>query len=262
VGDTLWVRTYLGLPAVFETATGRSVRPAAEMVKLQKKQAWSFGVRMATAGRDIVVVEDDLVLQGGQPLLSNPDMRSDKTAARFIACAVRPDGQAAIEPLPSTAIPSSMVAPALDGTDILIVGAGASRTWRSRDPTIGLGLWDVQTWKNEYGGAINPEDLRQGYSLGLSPETARWHLPGLDVSAVVLTSRSAVAAIGERRPAERGNEHAGYAAWTLTALDRATGATQWSVKLPGEPVNGGIAPAADGAFVVALRDGSLACVGP
>lgn len=60
---------------------------------------------------------------------------------------------------------------------------------------------------------------------------------------------------------KRDGGSAAYTYWSLTAFDRATGEERWSVPLPCEPVFNGIAPAADGSWVVALRDGGLAAVG-
>jgi hypothetical protein len=80
VKDRLWVRTYRGMPAVFDLASGSRVPATDELVKLQKANSWGFGVRISTSGQDMVVVDDQLVLQGGYPLLGNPDIRHDKTA--------------------------------------------------------------------------------------------------------------------------------------------------------------------------------------
>jgi outer membrane protein assembly factor BamB len=46
----------------------------------------------------------------------------------------------------------------------------------------------------------------------------------------------------------------------LTALDRKTGKPRWNVELPCEPIFNGLAAAADGRWVLTLRDGSVAVV--
>jgi hypothetical protein len=94
-------------------------------------------------------------------------------------------------------------------------------------------------------------------------QQARWCIADADLNAVVLYPDAAVAAAGVPKPADkfRRGIHPGFASWQLSAIDRATGAKRWSVVLPGEPVFNGIAPAADGSWVVVQRDGSVACVG-
>jgi hypothetical protein len=48
--------------------------------------------------------------------------------------------------------------------------------------------------------------------------------------------------------------------WSLVAFDRVTGKEQWNVDLPGEPVFNGLAPSADGSWILVLRDGGLVSV--
>jgi len=45
-----------------------------------------------------------------------------------------------------------------------------------------------------------------------------------------------------------------------TALDRQTGKPRWNIDLLCEPIFNGLAPAADGRWVLTLRDGSVAVV--
>jgi outer membrane protein assembly factor BamB len=290
VGNNLWVRTYLGLPAAFEKATGRRVHPTDELIQLQARQEWSFGVRLATAGQDILVVNDRLVLQGGQPLLVNPDIRHDKSAARFIAYYLNERGQIPVKPLSRPAIPSSQVAPAISGKQLLIVG-GIGRSWRSENSTIGLSLWSLDVWQKEFesatseGGVADDEaadasakagkkkwearksspaeqDLRSGFCLALDMKKAIWRADSADISAIALGPDAAVAVVGE--PKTKGKlrygESPAYEGWKLIAFDRASGKERWSAALPGEPVFNGLAPAGDGSWVVTLRDGALAIV--
>ena len=292
VGNNLWVRTYLGIPAVFDAASGRRVPPTDDLIRLANRQSWSFGVRLATAGQDILVVNDRLVLQGGKPLLYNPDVRGDKSAARFIAYYLNEKGQIPVEPLSRPAIPSSLIAPALDGGDLLMVG-GIGRSWRSENATIGLSLWALDVWQKEFetaqsaqsatdADAADPgvavakkkgaaaqtaageDDLRSGFCMALDMQKARWRMDDVDISAIALTPDAAVAVIGEQKPPEQGRRAYGqspeYTGWNLVAFDRATGKKRWSVALPGEPVFNGIAPSADGSWIVTLRDGSMVCV--
>jgi hypothetical protein len=96
----------------------------------------------------------------------------------------------------------------------------------------------------------------------LEMQQARWCIADADLNAVVLCPDAAVVAAGVLKPTEKSMRgvHPGFARWELVALDRATGKKRWSVALPGEPVFNGLAPAADGSWVVVLRDGGMACV--
>ena len=49
--------------------------------------------------------------------------------------------------------------------------------------------------------------------------------------------------------------------WKLVAFDLVTDKERWSVDLPGEPVFNGLAPSAEGAWLLTLCDGSVVCVG-
>jgi hypothetical protein len=82
----------------------------------------------------------------------------------------------------------------------------------------------------------------------------------MDVNAIALTADAALVAHGERKTWGRTQTHPGYTAWKLTAIDRATGRPRWNIELPCEPIFNGLAPAAEGRWVLTLRDGSMAVV--
>jgi outer membrane protein assembly factor BamB len=284
VGKNLWIRDYLGVPAIFETATGRRIPVTEDMVEFQKTY-WNFGVWFATAGQDILVANDRLVLQGGYPLLGNPDIRHDKAAARFIALRVNENGQIQALPHPPTAIPNSQIIPSLADGELLIVGGGSSRT----QPTAatGLSLWTLAAWQGQFASLVSgdgessgnddpaaasgtarsqaddPFKKRPNRRAYLDMQQAQWSRDDIEVNAVVLCSDAAVAAVGIRLPTDRPRYgvHPGFQRWELLALDRATGGRRWSVALPGEPVFNGLAPAAADCWVLTLGDGSLVCVG-
>jgi hypothetical protein len=76
-----------------------------------------------------------------------------------------------------------------------------------------------------------------------------------------MASDAVIAAVGEPKTTNRRyGETSEFTGWKLTAFDRAAGKERWSVALPGEPVFNGLAPAADGSWVVVLRDGTLVAV--
>lgn len=269
-GNNLWIRDYGGIPAIFETATGRRVPHTPELIAFQKTY-WNFGMWFATSGRDILVVDDRLVLQGGSPLLVNPDIREDKHGARFVALRADEDGRIQALPHPPTAIHHSFIAPALDGDDLLMVGGQNSRV--QPYPTMGISLWNLDTWKAQFDEVVKPNvgqvdpakpyNTRPPQRLSLDISKARWQLPDVDVNAIALCADAAVVAEGLLKPIDKKQRgvHPGYAGWALTAYDRATGAKRWSVALPGEPVYNGLAAAADGSWIVALRDGALVAIG-
>ena len=47
----------------------------------------------------------------------------------------------------------------------------------------------------------------------------------------------------------------------LAAFDRADGKSLWELKLPANPIQNGLAVAANGRIVLALRNGDVICVG-
>jgi outer membrane protein assembly factor BamB len=306
-GTHLLVRTYLGLPAVFDTATGRRIPPGADLTAMQEKQYWMFGTRFSTSGQDTLVVDDRFILYGGYPLLGNPDMRVEKSAGKFIGIHLAEDGTIPGAGNPTWGIPSSLVAPALHGADILMVG-GIGKTHRSENATSGLSLWEVKNWRDHIEtlagqtGDISDDDAadpaaqprksaktaptdaasrakaarnkqaqndvfgaRAGAFFALDHAKARWHVPNIEINAVALCPDAALAVVGDlKTTADRlaYGEHPGFAAWNLIAFDRVTGKEHWRVALPDEPVYNGLAPAAGGAWVLALRDGSMAVVAP
>lgn len=265
VGDHLVVRGHLGFPGMFHVEDGRRIRVDDRYPTLD--DGWNLGWRVATAGQDIVVVDDHTILQGGTPLLANPDMRHDNSSAKYVAWQTDDQGRITADPLPAWAIPHSQIAPALDDRHIAVVG-GVGKNGRSAFSTIGLSLWERRDWKNAYTRAADPvaasgpgaadrvARLRDVTTV-LDLARARWRIDDVDVSGLLLTPDTVVVAHGERA-SPRGKPPT-FTAWRLTGHDRATGERRWSVPLPAEPVLNGLAPTASG-YVLTLRDGSLAIV--
>jgi len=285
VGGHVWMRTHLGMPAVFEAKSGSRILPGADYLALAK-DGWNLGFRTASAGQDILVLDDHTVLQGGHALLSNPDMRHDKSAAKYVAWMTDEQGRVTASPLPQWAVPHSQIAPAVQGGDVLIVG-GVGKDGRSANSTLGLSLWSISEWQKAYtavpgqgraAAAAGAEDAADpatpkgkgkasavrteisNFKTTLDMSKARWRLDEMDVNAIALTTDAAIVAHGVRDSYDRSVKHPGFKGWQLTALDRNTGKPRWNVELPSEPIFNGLAPAAAGAWVLTLRDGSLAVV--
>jgi hypothetical protein len=285
VGPHLWVRTHLGIPAVFEPTTGKRIPPGADYLALAR-DGWNLGFRTASAGQDILVLDDHTVLQGGTPLLGNPDMRHDKSAAKYVSWFTGTDGRVTAKPLPQWAVPHSQIAPAVDDSHALLVG-GVGKDGRSANSTLGLSLWDIASWRTEHTAtpgakpaaaddeAADPNAPKRkdaekdaalseirNFKFTLDMQKAAWRIDELDVNAIALTPDAAVVAHGERRTWGRSQTHPGFTGWKLSALDRTTGKPRWSVGLPAEPVFNGLAPAENGSWILTLRDGSVAVVDP
>ena len=284
VGGHLWVRGHLGVPAIFDAKSGARLPLSPDFRKLAG-DPWALGFRTASAGQDILVLDDHTVLQGGHALLSNPDMRHDKSAAKYVAWMTDAQGRISASPLPQWAVPHSQIAPAVQGDDVLIVG-GVGKDGRSANSTIGLSLWSMAAWKNEYtakpgaktqaatdadaadptapkgkAAAKDPAKAEIGnFKTTLDMSKARWRIDEMDVNAIALTADTAIVAHGIRESYGRFVKHPGFKAWQLTALDRQTGKPRWNIALPCEPIFNGLAAAADGRWVLTLRDGSVAVV--
>jgi outer membrane protein assembly factor BamB len=288
----LYIRAYLGFPGVFDIDTGERIP---EPIDLQEAQAHhSFRVKFTCGGQDFIAINDRLVLYGGGNfLLSNPDMRHEKRMSKFVAAKLNEDGMIKGLDNPIHAIPSSHIAPALDGKDILMVGGVGGRQFRGKyEPhgdTLGLSLWNVNGWMDHATRQARQAGPRRGLEDDDDPTAARrtqrapnpyadfnsvvdaldmneaaWRLHGLDINAVALTPNAAVVAHGVWEEGEMlrySERYVEFAGWKLTAFARDTGSEMWSVDLPAEPIFNGIAPTGNGSWVVVLRDGSVACVG-
>jgi hypothetical protein len=148
--------------------------------------------------------------------------------------------------------------------------------------TVGLNMWSKAAFTQE-GCTMQTQplvkaELRFGkpdYNRwtevfrNLKYDGAIWQKPDLDVSALALVGNAVLAAHAtgyeEPRswnvaPDQQRQARIEYDGWKLTALDRADGKGLWSLPLPAEPLRNGIAVAADGTVVLALRDGTLMAV--
>lgn len=289
----LYVRAYLGFPAVFNLETGERVPDTQELKDAQAHH--SFRVKFTCGGQEFIALDHRRLLYGGGNfLLSNPDVRHEKRMSKFILSQLDENGMMKGLDNPVHAIPSSHIAPAVDGRHILMVGGVGGREFRGQfEPqgdTLGLSLWDINVWSS-YAAAKaaqgiqrrQPDDDADSLRAkrlknrkpnpiadwksqidGLDMNKALWRVNGLDLNAIALAPNVAVAAHGvwEGDGKRRYDDpYPKFAKWQLSAFNRADGSKLWSVDLPGEPIFNGLAPAPDGSWIVILRDGRVACVG-
>ena len=293
ISGKLYIRAYLGFPAVFDMETGERIADSQDLKNAQAHH--SFRGKFSCGGQEFIGLDDRRLLYGGgNSLLSNPDMRHEKRMSKFILAALDENGMMKGLENPVHAIPSSHIAPALDGGQILIVGGIGGREFRGKyEPhgdTLGLSLWDLDAWcEHATAGARagvgrkQPEDdddsLRAQRIRSAKPnpyadwnasldaldmDKALWRVNRLDLNAIALTPNAAIAAHGVSQDnmfRRYSDPYPEFEKWQLTAFSRADGSTLWSVDLPGEPIFNGIAPTGDGSWIVVLRDGSVACVG-
>ncbi len=282
----LIIATYLGIPAVFEAASGSRIPPTEEYQEILGS-AWKLGFRAATSGYHLTALDDRTVLVGGHPLLSNPDIRHDKSAGKFVAWQLDDAGAVPVRPVPWQGAPHSLVAPALDDSTVSLVG-GIGRSGRSENATIGISLWTRESWDTEAKRApesddsaqidvdpdVNSNSFRarralqaalqaeiQNFKPSLDMAQASWRIDEADINALVLTANAVLAAHGDRSFA-RSRGPVEFQGWKLTAFSRDAGEPLWSLDLPGEPVFNGLAPAAGGSWLLSLKDGSLLAINP
>ncbi len=278
-GDVLWVRDFMGIPTLFNAATGERILPPRSLEAAVAKHYHRMWMR--NPGKDTVVIDADLVLQGGMHLAANPDERRDKSTLGFFAWRVDESGNAPGLPYPFEAPPQGTIPPSLDQSDILMVGGhlpSEKRVTSRNDSldTLGVSLWSLPVWRQEMEDSTIAESRNKAkgpkkgnedpYSVSkkwkpIDFAKASWSKPDIDASAVVLGADAALVAHGiAAKQKTKSGLFPPYETWKLSAFDRKTGQERWTVDLPGEPIFDGIAPAADGSWVVALRDGSIACV--
>ncbi len=292
VSDKLYIRAYLGFPGVFDIETGARIPEPTDLREAQAHH--SYRVKFTCGGQEFIALGERLLLYGGGNfLLSNPDIRHEKRMSKFVAATLNEDGMMRGLDNPIHAIPSSHIAPALDGKDILMVGGVGGRRFRGKhEPhgdTLGLSLWSIPVWLDEaaeqarqtgrmrrsrvdhHDDPVSPRkrspnpyaDFNSTLDA-LDMTLAHWRVNGLDINAVALTPNAAIIAHGVWEDGEtlrHSQRYVEFTAWKLTAVARETGSESWSVDLPAEPIFNGIAPAGKGSWVVVLRDGSVALVG-
>jgi outer membrane protein assembly factor BamB len=291
VGDRVWAAGYYSVPLTLDKANGKD-----HLAELKDKHITNQGTFMAMRrylfqrGRDVVRIDDTMVLAGGGDLFENHHIRAkeeprNRVIYRLYYC--NEDGDWQLEPAPRKVL-LSRIAPACDGE--LLVCAGPP-TYEERKgkimstknaglATLGLSVWSMADFRAAADAMQKSPFVVRGENnrrVGLKADFdffkydgAAWQKPDLDVNALALTKNTVLVAHATGRestkptlkPTEAQARQASfrYDGWRVTAFSRDGKETLWEVDLPSEPLYNGLAIAADGSVVVALRDGSILCV--
>lgn len=260
IGRSLRPGDYADFPGAVDCATG--LTPKAE------SGSSTSIIALPGTGQDCIAVNEQLVLRGGVALLENQDKRHtvrysgnylsypaeeyrDPEILKKIKGAWQHSG------CWNPAIPRSIIAPAISDTEIALLGGlpgNGTSLMAGR-----LSLWKQEDWRQIQKKA--EADPKHG-AVPLDAKQALWCLPDVNVNAVVLCKDAVLAVVAVEKPLGQlgWGECPEMTGWKLSAFNRADGKEIWSTPLPGEPVYNGLAPAADGSWVLTLRDGNLAIV--
>jgi hypothetical protein len=238
-------------------------------------------------------MDDQAVLVGGSHLLENQHLREGKRGRMdYRLYSLAENGAPDMHALPTKVLKVSRIAPACD--DELVVFAAPPPTrkdnkgkerevYKTGRCTVGLNTWKITDFIKEgrgmqlqpfydevekKGWRVSHPDIRQGLFRNLNYGGHLWQKADVDVNALALSADAVLVAHPGKAEAingwgKRANPRESlmtYGDWRITAYAREDGTEKWSVALPSEPLQNGIAIAADGSILVALRDGSIACV--
>ena len=256
-GDTLWVgSSALGFPALFNIANGDRVAWIEDYARQSlTKQNYSFGGGTPDYGSDLIAVNDHAILAGGYKAVENRNKNIVPITWGFKVFQLNAQGQMDANNLDGVISAFAEkracgVAPAFEGDRILYNECRSHYTLQFGR----LAEWQkIEGTRKEPGRSGNPQlptPLDTGFLI--------WSTNNVPVQAMALGSDAAVAVVCEG--AARDFWH-NPGPWKLKAYDLPTGAERWSVPLPGEVVINGIAPSADGTWVVTMGDGSIVGVG-
>lgn len=287
VNDRVWAAGYFTQPLALDRSDGTD--HGAELKRKLLAHTWSLRGHQAMRqrGRDVVRIDDRLVLAGGGDLFENHQMREGKRARteyRLYYC--DGEGDWMLEAGPRK-IFTSRIAPACD--DELLVSAGPPRPPGTGyepavgDATLGLYAWQLADFREaaavlqkkpflfEKSGRLLVDQKAMGR---LSHEGAAWQRPELYVNALALSRNAVLVAHSMQEELRLGNfllnrkisaedarsPNQRFKGWKLAAFSRDGKETLWEVDLPEEPLYNGIAIARDGSVLVTLRDGSIVCL--
>jgi hypothetical protein len=287
-GDAVWMAGFFSMPLTLDRKTGK-LPALSERAEAMRREI-HFRHTFSMEGQDVIVLNDRAVLAGGSHLLENQQLREGKRN-RIEYNLYHLDDQGAIDMdrPPPAILKVARIAPACDEEMVVFAAPPPTRTanngtvrdnYKMSMSTVGLNAWSAKAFldegtnmqatplvneaaSNERRVLLNPWSK---VFRNLNYADALWQKPDLDVSAIALAQDCVLVAhaagFEEARgwvvaPEEQRESRIKYKGWQLSALSRADGAELWSVALPSEPLRNGIAIAAGGSIVLALRDGTI-----
>jgi outer membrane protein assembly factor BamB len=244
-------------PVSFDLATGE-----ADIVAAERVPVWNtvMAQKPEPAGRDIMVLDDRLVMHGGRLLYSGEGHVVSSAQVNFRAM----DGQGrlrgpAFTPVRHCAVPPAwddelFVTPTSRYGDVVALSAAEVEKRLADSVTLMIKM-------DEKIPGDSPEKWRQynliGQAFSASERELRsagkWPFLRDEVYALSLAQNAVVMTARKRNT--RGPCFA-------AAHAKTDGKLLWKVDLPGEPRLGGLAVDRRGRVLVTLTDGSLLCVGP
>ncbi len=293
VGDCVWIAGYRSMPLTLDRKTG--VLPELDEQFEAMRRRGAFKHIYETQGREVMVMDDRTVLAGGGHLLENQHLREGKrNRIDYKLFTVDQAGTVDMNAPPPRILKVARVAPACDDELVVFSAPPPTRVagngsivdnYKMSMSTVGLNVWKKQDFVREgrqmQQNPLIDEAKSAGSRVTYTPwaevfrhfdyPKAVWQKADLDVSAVVLSRDAVLVAhaigfeepMGWNTPPEKARApRIIYEGWRLSAFVRDGGEEMWGIELPSEPLPNGLAIAADGSIIVALRDGTLLCVRP
>jgi outer membrane protein assembly factor BamB len=204
------------------------------------------GVYRCSKGQDVGCLTLQWTVFGGRRLfIDQAESGLWRCNLTFLKSAADGGGQ-----LPVVAATDAVLLPAWDAKDVLLPLSGKKSdrvAIAAKDPFVAR----LQDAIDETTAGSGLSAIRQTITLG-DKQTARWQQElryREHIAACALTQNAALLVT---RHAEAGD---------LIAFDRDGGKRIWELPLPAAPVYDGLAVAAGGSIIVALRDGSVLSIG-
>ena len=244
----LWFLGTTHGPVGLDLKTGKPAQPRG----LPSREARRMRFR-----REIAPLGDRYLIYGGRrPVVGYDERTSPGKRNGFVLMPLDEEGRPAAEyevmPLTDVTLP-----PAWD--DDLFVTArlynAALEGWETGGLLSHLDEWStLEPHRGRITAIKEARRSRQGLSIPPAP-MRRWGPIEGEASACVLTRNAVLVALAPEFYEEKPDR------WEVRALDRNTGGVLWTEPLPAEPVLDGMCVDADGRILVALRDGSIVCLG-
>ena len=251
----LWLQCANSAYTSFDLKTG-------ELLPLPERYQ-KDGIKQGSLGSDLAIFNDKFVLAGGQRLFADQYERkgSEEKIGRWVHFSFLPLDKKGVPEFPEVCpLPFCIVAPAFD-KDLMVMPLFYREKlcgWNVADLEKSItGLFEAN--KNKKFGKAAPERVtsKGAYSgqgkVPVEPYN-RFGPLDFDINAVALASDAVLITHGKNSGA-----HTELSEWFLSGLDRKTGKILFEVKLPSEPLFGGLAVSRNKSILVTLRDGGVLC---